>query len=72
MVLIPAPSEVGHWIVSGDSVHLCDENGAKTGNSRPLPEGGDPRNIAVALLRGKIGRRSTDFSRPLRYPTMRF
>jgi hypothetical protein len=29
----PGAVEVGHWVVIGDRVHLCDENGAKTGTS---------------------------------------
>jgi hypothetical protein len=68
--LDPGAVEVGHWIVSSDSVHLCDENGVKTGHSRRLPEGGDPRNVAVAMLRGRIGARNTSFDRPLHYPKL--
>jgi hypothetical protein len=66
----PGAVEVGHWIVSGDRVHLCDENGHKTGDSRSLSGGADPKNVAIALMRGRIGRRNSDFNRPLRYPKM--
>jgi hypothetical protein len=66
----PGAVEIGYWFVSGDTVHLCDENGAKTGHSRRLGEGQDPRILAVGLLRGRIGARNTDFNRKLNYPRM--
>jgi hypothetical protein len=66
----PGAVEIGYWIVSGDAVHLCDENGTKTGQSRPLTEGADPKDIAIRMLRGRIGAKNSDFNRPLRYPRM--
>jgi hypothetical protein len=68
----PGAVEIGYWVVSGDSVHLCDENGAKTGTSRRLPEGTDPRNLAVVMLRDRVGRRNSSFNRPLHYPKLRY
>lgn len=66
----PGAIAEGWWIVSGNAVHLVDENGHKTGDSRSLSGGADPKNVAIALMRGRIGRRNSDFNRPLRYPKM--
>lgn len=66
----PGAVEIGYWFVSGDAVHLCDENGTKTGTSRPRSDGADPKILAIRMLRGKIGARNSDFNRPLRYPRM--
>jgi hypothetical protein len=68
----PGQVEVGYWIVSGDRVFLTDEHGVKTDHSRRLTEGADAKNVATALLRGRIGVRKSDFNRPLRYPTLRY
>jgi hypothetical protein len=53
-------------------VFLTDEHGVKTDHSRRLTEGADAKNVATALLRGRIGVRKSDFNRPLRYPTLRY
>jgi len=58
---------VGYWVVSGDHVYMCDENGTRTGDRRAL-NGADPKAIAINLMRSKIGPRKSDFNRPLRYP----
>ena len=60
--------EIGYWIVSGDAVWLCDEDGVKTGDKQHLRPGLDPKVAAINLLRGKVGKRKSDFNRPLRYP----
>jgi hypothetical protein len=66
----PGAVEFGWWIVSDGRVHLVDQDGTKTGTSRSLPEGADPKLVATKMLRGKIGARNSDFNRPLRYPRM--
>jgi hypothetical protein len=48
-------------------VYLCDEDGVKTGDKQDLRPGLDPKIAAINLLRGKIGKRRSDFTRPLRY-----
>jgi hypothetical protein len=63
----PGAVEIGFWIVSGDAVYLCDEDGVKTGDKQDLRPGLDPKIAAINLLRGKIGKRRSDFTRPLRY-----
>jgi hypothetical protein len=65
----PGAVEYGYWIVEGDSVWLVDENGTKTGERRAL-NGSDPKALAINLLRSKIGKRKSDFNRPLHYPKM--
>ena len=55
-------------VVSGDSVWLCDEDGVKTGDRQGLRPALDPKVAAINLLRGKVGKRKSDFNRPLRYP----
>jgi hypothetical protein len=64
----------GIWLVDCDdgAVHLCDENGTKTGQSRTLTEGQGPKILAIGMLRGRIGVRKSDFSRKLRYPVLRY
>jgi hypothetical protein len=57
------------WIVSGDAVYLCDADGVKTGEKRNIGSA-DPKNVAISLLRNKVGKRNTDFSRPLHYPKL--
>jgi hypothetical protein len=68
----PGAVEFGWWIVSDGAVHLCDENGTKTGQSRTLTEGQDPKILAIGMPRGRIGVRKSDFSRKLRYPVLRY
>ena len=60
--------EEGYWIVSGDAVWLTDADGVKTGEKRALHSGDDPKALAVTLLRAKVGKRRSDFNRPLKYP----
>lgn len=48
-------------------MYLCDEDGVKTGDKQDLRPGLDPKIAAINLLRGKIGKRRSDFTRPLRY-----
>jgi hypothetical protein len=64
----PGAVEIGYWIVSGDKVYLTDENGNKTGASRTLPEGADPKNLAIRMLRERVNVKRTSFTRPLVYP----
>ena len=64
----PGAVEYGYWIVEGDSVWLVDENGTKTGQSRTLPEGADPKNLAIGMLRERVNVKRTSFTRPLVYP----
>jgi hypothetical protein len=63
----PGAVEIGFWIVEGDSVWLVDENGTKTGDRRAL-DGGDPKAIAISLMRSKMFKRKSDFNRAIRYP----
>jgi hypothetical protein len=49
------------------AMYLCDEDGVKTGDKQDLRPGLDPKIAAINLLRGKIGKRRSDFTRPLRY-----
>jgi hypothetical protein len=60
--------EIGYWIVSGDAVWLCDEDGVKTGDRQSLRSGLDPKVVAINLLRRKVGKRRSDFNRRLVYP----
>jgi hypothetical protein len=64
----PRAVEIGYWVVSGDKVYLTDENGAKTGQSRTLPEGADPKNLAIRMLRERVNTKRVSFNRPLVYP----
>jgi hypothetical protein len=66
----PGAVEIGYWTVVGKRVYLCNEKGTKTGSSRVLTEGQDPKLVATALLRGKISVRKPDFSRRLNYPRL--
>jgi hypothetical protein len=64
----PGAVEVGYWIVSDGKVYLTDENGSKTGQSRTLPEGADPKNLAIRMLRERLNTKRVSFNRPLVYP----
>ena len=64
----PGAVEIGYWFVSGDSVWLCDFDGVRTGDKQNLGPGLDPKVAAINLLRSKVGKRKSDFNRPLRYP----
>ena len=64
----PGAVEFGWWIVSDGHVHLVDQDGNKTGQSRSLKEGQDPKVLAIGMLRGKIGAINSDFNRKLNYP----
>jgi hypothetical protein len=68
----PGAVEYGWWVVEGDSVYLVDEDGHKTGTSRRLPEGTEPRNLALRMMQGKVGKRNSDFNRKLIYPRVVF
>jgi hypothetical protein len=48
-------------------VYLTDENGNKTGQSRTLPEGADPKNLAIRMLRERVNTKRVSFNRPLVY-----
>ena len=60
----PGVVEIGYWIVSGDRVYLTDN---KTGQSRTLPEGADPKNVAITMLRERVNTKRVSFNRPLVY-----
>jgi hypothetical protein len=64
----PGAVGIGYWIVSGDKVYLTDENGNKTGQSRTLPDGADPKNLAIRMLRERANTTRVSFNRPLVYP----
>ena len=71
----PGAVEEAHYIIEGDEVVLCDQDGAglRGENSRrKLKPNEDPRRAASALLRLRVGRKSSDFHRPLRYEGWRF
>jgi hypothetical protein len=63
----PGAVEETYWVVSGNSVWLCDADGVHTGDRRAI-NGSEPKHVAINLFRSKIGRRRSDFNRPLRYP----
>jgi hypothetical protein len=45
--------------IASDAVWPVDEHCTKTGDRRPL-NGGDPKAVAIDLMRSKIGRRRSD------------
>ncbi|MET3156218.1 hypothetical protein [Bradyrhizobium diazoefficiens] len=64
----PGAAEVGFYFVEADVVHMCDEAGKPTGESRTLSADDDPHRIAGRLkLAGWNKDRSSDFNRPLHY-----
>ena len=66
----PGAVAEGWWDVIDGSVYLLDSGGKKTGESRTLPAGVDPKLLATRMLRSKISTSKSDFNRPLRYPRM--
>ena len=65
----PGAIEEGYFFEERDKVFLCDATGVRTGASKALRPGDNPKEIAVRLLRDETGkRRWSDFNRPLRYP----
>jgi len=66
----PGAVAEGWWDVIDGRVYLLDSGGKKTGESRTLPAGVDPKLLATRMLRSKISTSKSDFNRPLRYPRM--
>jgi hypothetical protein len=64
----PGAVEIGYWIESDGKVYQTDENGNKTGQSRTLPEGADPKNLAIRMLRERVNTKRVSYNRPLVYP----
>ena len=58
----------GYYIVTGNMLRMCNEDGQLTGKSYKLSAGDDERRIATELLRKQMLKAPTsDFNRPIRY-----
>jgi hypothetical protein len=72
----PGKVQIGYWCIADRCVVLCDENGRPIdGEKRPINPGGDPKLIAVAMMKAR--RRSSasgsgGFNRPLHYQKIRY
>ncbi len=69
-----APGDVGetiavHYIVEGDRLTLCDQDGKTGDKSRTLKPGDDPRQVASRLARAAhyAEQPRSEFNRPLHY-----
>jgi len=59
--------EVGYWTEDDGYVWRVTADGTKLGNRDKVRPGIDNKILAVNLLRASVGKRASDFNRPLRY-----
>ena len=58
----------GYYIVTGNMLRMCDENGQLSGKSYRLSAGDDERMVATRLLRQQMLKAPTsDFNRRITY-----